>query len=39
MILICETIECGNAGYEIEVQEVGDICVCGVCGQVITNKR
>lgn len=37
--LICETAGCENAGYEIKIENPAEICICGVCGNLITNKR
>jgi hypothetical protein len=38
VLLTCETPGCGNSQIPIPVEDPSEICACGVCGQLITNK-
>lgn len=39
VILTCSTNGCENFGVSIEVTDPQEICLCGPCGQEITDKR
>jgi hypothetical protein len=38
ILLTCETPECENSNIAIPYEKPADICICGACGIIITNK-
>ena len=36
--LICHTENCENADIAIQFEDPADTCICGPCGQEITDK-
>ncbi len=38
VLLTCETLGCENYNIAIPYENPANTCICGVCGQVITNK-
>lgn len=36
--LICHTADCMNEGISIPFEDPSDLCICGPCGQEITDK-
>jgi hypothetical protein len=37
--LTCHTQNCENAEIEIPFENPADTCICGACGQEITDKK